>query len=332
MKAKRTAAVADNQAPPSPAVPIDAEALAARRRVVYREAVQAVWLGLGVNLALGVAKLVGGLLGHSFAMLSDAVNSLGDVVTSAAVVFAFHVAQKPPDAEHPYGHTRAEAIAGSYVALLVLVSAVWVGIEAIGHLGVVHPAPPLWTLAIAGANVLIKEALFQYKVRVARRSGSSAVMANAWDHRSDAFSALAVLVGLCLVRFGGERFLFADEVAGLIVVAVIIWTAGNLLWGSAQELMDVQAESDLVEAIRQAAAGVAGVEGVDKLFVRKTGLEYLVDIHVEVPGDWTVRAGHDLGHAVKDELLTQFPSIRDVLVHLEPYPDPHHDQARGIGL
>lgn len=308
---------------------VDPASLEARRRAVYREAVRAVWLGLAVNLALGVAKLVGAIVGHSFAMLSDAVNSLGDVVTGAAVVFAFRVAQKPPDEEHPYGHTRAEAIAGSYVALLVLVSAVWVGIEAIDRLNATHAVPPAWTLVIAGLNVGIKEILYQYKVRVARRSGSSAVMAHAWDHRSDALSALAVLVGLGLVRFGGERFLFADEVAGLIVVAVIIWTAGNLLWGSAQELMDVQAESDLVEAIRGAAAGVKGVQGVDKLFVRKTGLEYLVDIHLEVPGEWTVSAGHDLGHAVKDDLLQRFPQIRDVLVHLEPYPDPHHDAARG---
>ena len=135
----------------------------------------ATWLGLVVNLALGLTKLVGGVVGQSYALVSDAVNSLGDVFTSAAVILAFRVAQKPADAEHPYGHTRAEAIAGSNVAVLVIVSALLVGWGAItassAHARVM---PPFWTLAIAGVNVVIKEALYQYKIRLGRRTRSSA--------------------------------------------------------------------------------------------------------------------------------------------------------------
>lgn len=303
------------------------EGHARRKAEIYREAVRATWLGLVVNLGLGVAKLVGGLVGQSFALLSDAVNSLGDVVNSTVVLLAFRVAQKPPDAEHPYGHTRAEAIAGSYVALLVLVSALWVGLEAMGRLNLEHDVPPAWTLAIAGVNVLIKEALYQYKIRVGHRTGSIAVLANAWDHRSDAFSALAVLVGLTLVRWGGPPFLFADEVAAMIVVVAIVWSAGKLLRQSSSELMDAQAEAEYVERIRQAARDVEGVARIDKLYVRKSGLEYLVDIHVQVPADWTVDAGHRVGHLVKDQLLVRFTNLRDVLVHLEPYP--HIDAEQG---
>src|SRR6516164_7084447 len=118
---------------------------------LYREVVGATWLGLAVNLLLGVAKLAGGLLGRSFALISDAVNSLGDVFTSVAVLLAFRVARKPADAEHPYGHTRAEAIAGSNVAVLVIVSALLVGWGALWALPN-HPSdlPPAWTLLIAG--------------------------------------------------------------------------------------------------------------------------------------------------------------------------------------
>ena len=189
---------------------------------LYHEAVQATWLGLVVNLLLGCAKLAGGVVGQSYALISDAVNSLGDVFTSIAVLLAFRVAQKPADAEHPYGHTRAEAIAGSNVAVLVIVSALLVGWGAVqGFSRHVYEVPPVWTLAIAASNVVIKEALYQYKIRLGRRAGSSAIIANAWDHRADAFSALAVLVGLLLARTGGPGFLAVDEIAALVVVAVI---------------------------------------------------------------------------------------------------------------
>ena len=291
------------------------------KRELYREAVRATALGLVVNLALGVAKLAGGLVGGSLALVSDAVNSLGDVFTSSAILLAFRVAQKPADAEHPYGHTRAEAIAGSNVAVLVIVSALMVGWGTIRSFPIEpsHRPPPLWALAIAGVNVVIKEALYQYKIRLGRRLGSSALTANAWDHRSDAFSALAVLIGLTLVRVGGPRFMFLDGVSALVVVVVILVSAARLLVASGQELMDAQADQLFVDEIRAFAAGASGVRRVDKLWVRKTGLEYLVDIHVQVPADLTVAEGHTISHQVKDRLLERFPIIRDVLVHLEPF-------------
>jgi cation diffusion facilitator family transporter len=291
------------------------------KRELYREAVWATSLGLVVNLGLGAAKLAGGLVGGSLALVSDAVNSLGDVFASAAILLAFRVAQKPADAEHPYGHTRAEAIAGSNVAVLVIVSALMVGWEAIRSFPPESAKlpPPLWTLAIAAGNVAIKEALYQYKIRLGRRLGSSALIANAWDHRSDAFSALAVLVGLTLVRVGGPRLLFMDSVSALAVVAVILVSATRLLVASGQELMDAQADQPFVDEIRAFAAGSPGVRQVDKLWVRKTGLEYLVDIHVQVPAELTVAEGHAISHQVKDRLLGQFPILRDVLVHLEPF-------------
>ena len=291
----------------------------------YREASRAAVVGLVINLALGVVKLVGGFAGDSFALLTNAVNSLGDVFTSVVVLFAFRVAQRPADKEHPYGHTRAEAIAGSNVALLVGVSALLVGWEAIRRLTVEHPLPPTWTLWIAGANIVIKEALYQYKIRVGRRTGSAALIANAWDHRSDAFSALAVLVGLAVVRVAGPRFIWADEVASLVVVAAILCSAGSLFYKSSHELLDMQAEDAVVQSIRQSAAAVPGVRGVEKLWVRRSGLEFLADIHIEVDRQLTVDEGHRIGHVVKDKLLRDFPNLRDVLVHLEPFPHVHRE-------
>jgi len=295
----------------------------AARQSQYREVTRAAYLGLSVNLALGGAKLAGGIFGHSFALIADAVNSLGDVVSTIVVLVAVRVAQRPPDPEHPYGHTRAEGIAATNIALLIIISALLVGWEAAQRFSVRHPIPPVWTLWIAGANVVIKEALYQYKTRVGRRTGSAAIIANAWDHRSDALCALAVLIGLAVIRVGGDAYLWADEVASLAVVAAILWSGIRLFRNSASDLMDVQAGDDFVHAIRQRAAQEPGVEDVETLWVRKSGLEYFADIHIEVKPSLTVADGHEIGHRVKDRLLVEFPMLRDVLVHLAPHP--HED-------
>lgn len=286
---------------------------------LYRDVTRAATLGLAINLLLGVVKLVGGIVGNSFALVADAVNSLGDVVCTVAVLFAMRVAQQPPDDEHPYGHTRAEGIAASNVALLLIVSAALVGWEALSRIGGAHSYPPMWTLWIAGANIVIKESLFHYKVRVGRRTGSAAIIANAWDHRSDALCALAVLIGLAAIRLGGADYMWADEAASLIVAAVIVASGVHLFRSSASELMDVQAHPELVDDIRQTALGVPGVMGVDTLWVRKSGLEFFADIHIEVDPAMTVHEGHQIGHRVKDALIARHASLRDVLVHLEPF-------------
>jgi cation diffusion facilitator family transporter len=290
---------------------------------LYRDATQAALLGLVVNLVLGLVKLVGGIVGKSFALISDAVNSLGDVFASLVVLFGLRVAQRPADAEHPYGHTKAESIAGSNVALLIVISALIVGWEAIQRVNVPHDLPPIWTLWIAGANVLIKECLYRYKVRVAKRTGSSSILANAWDHRSDALCSFAVLIGLGIVRWGGPKWIGADEVAALVVVAAIVWSGSQLFRKSCSELMDLQADDELVQQIKTAAENVPDVKAVETLWVRKSGLEYFADIHIEVDQSLTVAEGHRIGHQVKDKLIAEFPTLRDVLVHLEPFPHTH---------
>jgi cation diffusion facilitator family transporter len=298
------------------------------RQAVYRDVIRASLLGLVVNLTLGVVKLVGGLVASSSALVSDAVNSLGDSVSSVVVLCALGVARRPADHEHPYGHARAEAIAGSNVALLLIVSALWLGWTVSRRMFVPHALPPAWTLWIAGANVLIKESLYRYKVRVGKRTKSSAIVANAWDHRSDAFCSLAVLIGLAIVRTGGDAYIAADEIAALVVVAVIVWSGIRLFSRSVHELMDVQADPRLLMQVRHAAEGVSDVAAVEKLYLRKSGLEYFADIHVEVDSRLTVADGHCIGHRVKDSLLEEFPMITDVLVHLEPFPHQHLEPAQ----
>jgi cation diffusion facilitator family transporter len=272
--------------------------------------------GVIVALTLGAAKLAGGLLGHSVALLSDAVHSLGDALASAAVWGALLWAQRPADREHPYGHMRVEAAAGANVALLLILSALWVGWEALATLELPSPPPAAYTVVIAAVSVLANEGLFRYSRHVARHTGSRAVLAASWDQRLDALGSLAVLVGLALARWYDLHA--ADHIAALVVALVILWAGGSLFWGSLQELMDRQADPEMLTAMRQEALTIPGVVGVEKLLARKAGLEYLVDIHVEVDPLISVRQGHAIGHAVKDCLIRRFVTVKDVLVHIEP--------------
>jgi len=298
-------------------------------RGVYASAERGALLGLTVNLVLAIGKLTAGILSGSFVLIADAVNSMGDVLASTVVLGSLRFAQRPPDAEHPYGHTRIEAIAGALVSMLILVSAGIIAWEAIQRIGRDHAAPPGWTLWVAGTTVVIKELLYRYKWGLGQKTGSQAIKANAWDHRADALSALAVLVGLACVRFGGTAWQDADEIAALVVVVLILAGGVQLLLGSAHELMDAQAEPGFVEQIRRVVLEVPGADGVEKLFVRKTGIEYLVDLHLEVDPGMTVESGHRVSHAVKDRLMAECAEIREVLIHLEP-ARPGDDATPGV--
>lgn len=288
---------------------------------LYRQGRKAAVWGIALSLALGAAKLVGGHFGHSIALVSDAVHSLGDAVVFAGVLGALIWSQRPADLEHPYGHTRAEAVAGFGVALLLVVSAVGISWEALSTLNRASPPLEHYTLWIAAASVIIKEGLYHYSIRVARQTRSSAIQAAAWDHRLDAFTSLAVLAALALIAWGGPAWHAADHFAALVVAGVILWGGGRLLWGNLHELMDRQAAPEILQAVRAEALAVPGVRGVEKLLVRKAGLEYLVDIHVEVDPEMTVREGHAIAHAVKDRVVGRIVPVKDVLVHIEPDPN-----------
>jgi cation diffusion facilitator family transporter len=285
---------------------------------IYKRVVRAAVLSLLLNLVLGAAKLIGGMVSGSFALIADSINSLGDVVSTIVVLVALHVAQRPADKEHPYGHTRAEAIAASNVAVLIIVSAVLVMGEALSRITEQHGIPPAWTLWIAGCNIVIKEALFWYNRSVGRRTGSAAIIANAWDHRSDALCALAVLAGLATIRIGGPTFIWADEAASIIVAVAIAFSGIQLFINSSNELMDLQADPEMLRAMTAEALQVEGVKDVETLWVRKSGLEYFADIHIEVEAQMSIEQGHRIGHQVKSRLAERFITLRDVLVHLEP--------------
>lgn len=286
---------------------------------LYRESRRAAVCGLCVSLGLGAAKLLGGLLGDSLALISDAAHSLVDAAVSLALIVALRLAQRPADHEHPYGHAKVEALAGATMALVLIVLALSITWGATSTVNDPHPRPQGFTLAIAACGALIQEGLYRYAGQVARRTGSRALLATAWDYRLDALGGVVVVVGVALARWGGPSFNWADHIAALAVAGSVLWVGGVLLWDSAQGLMDRQADPDVLDAVRREAMAVSGVLGVETLRVRRAGLEYLVDIHVEVDPEQSVRSGHDIAHAVKDRVIRLAGPVRDVLVHIEPY-------------
>ena len=288
-------------------------------RILYQDGRRAAAWGLVLALCLGLVKALGGVLGHSLALLSDAVHSLVDAAISGALLGALYVAERPADREHPYGHGRAESVAGAGVALLLMLLAAGIAWEALHTLRNTGPAPATYVLVIAAGSALFQEGMYRYSSRVARRTGSGALLATAWDARLDALGGLAVVGGVSMAKWGGPAWYSADHVAALMVAATVFWVGGGLLWDNVDSLMDRQAGAPLLDSVRREATAVAGVRAVEKLKIRKVGLEYLVDIHVEVDPHQTVVEGHAIAHAVKNHLIHQVGAIRDVLVHVEPY-------------
>lgn len=298
--------------------PRDEATLAVRERV-YIDASRAAGWGLGVNLVLVVAKLAGGILTASSALIADAVNSIGDVASALAVRTALAVAQRDEDADHPYGHTKAESIAGLCVALLVAFSAGLLAIETMKRFGEKLETPSMIAGVIAACCGIIKEIIYRYTKRAADRLDSSALKATAWDHRADAISSGLVAVSLLSAPSMGWLAPYVDPTVALIVCGLLMATGLKIFHSIARELMDQQADDETVAQIRSASAKVEGVLEVEKLRVRKSGLEFFIEIHVQVDGSLTVNEGHRIGHDVKDRLLAEMPRVRDVHVHIEPW-------------
>lgn len=297
------------------------EATVAVRESVYVDASRAAEWGLGVNIVLMIAKLTGGIFTASSALIADAVNSIGDVASALAVRGALHVAQIEEDEDHPYGHTKAESIAGLCVALLVAFSAGLLALETMKRFGDDLKVPSIIAGLIALVCGIVKEIIYQYTRRVASRLDSSALRATAWDHRADALSSGVVAISLLGAPYAGWLGPYVDPIAAQCVCALLVITGLRIFLGTARELMDQQADGATLARIREVSAKVDGVIDVEKLRVRKSGLEFFIEIHVEVDGQLSVNEGHRIGHDVKDRLLIEMPRVRDVHVHVEPYED-----------
>jgi cation diffusion facilitator family transporter len=281
-------------------------------------------LGLLVNAALAAVKLVAGLVGNSYALVADAVESTADVLGSVIVWGGLAIAAQPADADHPYGHGKAESLAAAAVALMLLGAAVGIAVEAIHEIRTPHGPPAGWTLGVLVSVVVVKSLLSRRVRSVGSAIGSRAVEADAWHHLSDAVTSAAAFVGISLALWGTRvrgdpMWAAADDWAALVAAGVIAYNGVRILQQASHDLMDRMPGEDVLVPVRRAAEVVPGVLAVEKLYVRRTGLVYRVAIHVQAEPSTPLDEAHALGHRVTDAIRAAVPQVDAVLVHMEPY-------------
>jgi len=294
----------------------------------FAKAEFAAWVGIFGNLALAVMKGVVGFMSGSKALIADAANSASDVAGSFAVLIGLRAAKRPPDKDHPYGHGKAESIAAIIVSVLLLLVGFEVARAAVVAMFFTEggvPVPDAYAIWALVAAIIIKEILFRYKYRLGTQLKSQALIATAWDHRSDVMASSAALVGVAAAVLGGRYGIpwlaYADPVAGLFVAVLVLRMGYKLIMESIHNTLDHVLHAEDAEELVQTAQNVKGVITVDDLRAREHGHYVIVDAKISVNPRITVLEGHDIAKAVKHELMSKFSHVSDVFVHVNPY-DP----------
>ena len=275
--------------------------------------------GAAINVLLSTAKFTAGILGHSYALIADGMESGLDVGSSLVIWGGLKYATKEPDPEHPYGHGKAEPISALVVSATLSGAALVLAGLSVQEILKGHRAPPAWaTLWVLSVVILVKEVLFRRVIAASEEIDSGAVRTDAWHHRADALTSAAAFIGIFIARTAGPGWEKADAWAALFACAVIGFNGYRLLVPAIAEIMDAAPDPQIETRVRAAASGIAGVDGIEKCRVRKMGLEFYVDLHLGVDGLMSVAAGHAIAHEVKDAVRKAEARVADVLVHVEP--------------
>ena len=273
---------------------------------------------IAVNVILALIKITTGIFGNSYALIADGIESTMDIVSSLIVWGSLRISIKPPDKNHPYGHGKAESMAGMIVAISLLVAAVVIAVQSIREIQTPHHSPAWYTLVVLVGIIITKEILFRKMTRIGDELDSTALKSDAWHHRSDALTSVTAFVGISIALVGGPGYEIADDWAALLACIVITYNGVRLLVPAFNEVMDGAVPDDIKGQIRKLASQIDGVIEIEKCRIRKSGIGLLMDIHVVVQEDKSVREAHEIGHDVKNHLLESDLKIIDVTVHIEP--------------
>jgi cation diffusion facilitator family transporter len=275
--------------------------------------------GLVVNGCLALVKLFAGIIGHSYALIADAVESVADIFSSLVVWGGLRLSSRHADQRFPFGYGKAESLSSAIVGLMLVGAALGIAIEAVREILIPHHAPAPFTLAVLAVAVGIKEYLFRRVSRGAEELGSQVVAADAWHHRADAITSAAVFIGISIALIGGPGWESADDWAALFASMIIMYNGVQIIRPALAELMDRSPEEGVFLAVDSAARGVNGVLATEKLRIRKSGPKYLLELHVQADPGLSLHDAHVLSGKVKGAIRTAVPRVDNVLVHMEPY-------------
>jgi len=294
------------------------------------EGIRITWIGLVLNLLLGVAKCVAGIVFGSKALIADGAHSLLDLLTDVAVLFGLYIANKPEDANHHYGHHKFVSFAKFSVGGFLLVFSISLVISSLRdyRTGIVELEVGAATM-IALIGLVLKEGLYWWTRVVAKRLRSDLIMANALHHRMDSLSSLAVCLALFGIWIGGPNWSFLDNAVTLVLGSYLSFESYKVLRRAVDDLLDAAPAREIIEDFREHILPVSGAQAYHNLRVRRIGDVFEIDLHLQVDPGLTVERGHAIAREVKQALMKKHPEISTVLIHIEPATE-RHIMDRGI--
>ena len=271
------------------------------------------------NVVLSVIKLLAGIIAHSSAMISDAVHSASDVFSTFVVIIGIKLASKKPDKEHPYGHERMECVAAIVLAMVLFITGLGIGLEAVKN--IIHgnygdlQVPGVLALIAAIVSIVSKEAMYWYTRYYAKKIDSSALMADAWHHRSDAFSSIGALIGIGTSRLG---YPVMDSIASLVIFVFIVKAAFDIFKDAIDKMVDHSCDEEIEKQIYECVMKNENVLGIDLLQTRVFGNKIYVDVEIQADASYTLQKAHDIAEAVHDDIEESFPKVKHIMVHVNP--------------
>ena len=271
------------------------------------------------NAALSVAKLAAGLIAHSGAMVSDAVHSVSDVFSTLVVMAGIRISHKESDKKHPFGHERLECVAAILLAGMLLATGAFIGYEGVEKIMKARegalPVPGTLALIAAVVSIAVKEWMFHYTRRAAKKIDSGALMADAWHHRSDALSSIGALIGIGGAKLG---YPVLDPIASLVICVMIAKAAIEIFVDAINKMVDESCDEETENAMRLCALRHPGIEKVDSLLTRKFGNRIYVEMEVSVEGSLPLTAAHAIAEQVHDDIEREFPKVKHIMIHVNP--------------
>ena len=271
------------------------------------------------NVVLSVIKLLAGIIAHSSAMISDAVHSASDVFSTFVVIIGIKLASKKPDKEHPYGHERMECVAAIVLAMVLFITGLGIGLEAVKN--IIHgnygdlQVPGVLALITAIVSIVSTEAMYWYTRHYAKKIDSSALMADAWHHRSDAFSSIGALIGIGASRLG---YPVMDSIASLVIFVFIVKAAFDIFKDAIDKMVDHSCDEETEKQIYECVMKNENVLGIDLLQTRVFGNKIYVDVEIQADASYTLQKAHDIAEAVHDDIEESFPKVKHIMVHVNP--------------